>query len=212
MAADRARKKKTRQGARNRPAARMLPRGRVAGAVETMCAPSGTARFGAGKALCVTAQKDPERVYPHFDALAALVESDSKIVRWNAIQLVGRLAAVDVERKVDGRLDTILAMINGDNLVSAANAIQAAGRIAGCRPELIDRILAGVLAVERATYKTPECRNVAIGQALDVFRELGPDVCRRAEVAGFIRRQRKNTRPAVARRAKQMTAAIAAET
>jgi hypothetical protein len=212
MVANRAQKttkKKTRQGTRKRAAVRMLPRARVAGAVEIMSAPSGAARFDAGKALCVTARKDPERVYPYFDALAALLGSNSKIVRWDAIQLLGLLTPVDVDRKLDAQLDTILAMITGDNLISAANAIQAAGRIAGCRPDLTDRIILGICAVERATYKTPECRNVAIGQALDVFWELGSDVCRRPEVAGFIRRQQKNKRPAVAQQAKKITTELA---
>jgi len=199
-----------REGARKKPrtkrAVRMLSPAQVCTAVKTMAAPSGTARFAAGKALTVTAEKDPGRVYLHFDVIAALLESASKIVRWNALQIVGSLASVDTERKLDARLDTYLGFIRGNNLISAANAIQGAGRIARCRPDLLDRIIPAILDVEQATYETAECRNVAIGHALDVLHELGPSVCRRADVAGFIRRQRTNTRAAVARSAERMTA------
>ena len=187
----------------------MLPRARVPAAVETLAAPSGTARFAAGKALCVTAAKDPARVYPHFDELAALLESDSKIVRWNAIQLVGLLAPADTDRKLDAHLDAYLAFITGGNLISAANTIQGAGQIACSRSDLLDRIIPAILAVERATYETPECRNVAIGQVLDALWEIGPSTCRRTDAAAFIRRQRANTRTAVARRAERMTADLA---
>ena len=203
------RRERSHKRPRTGQSARMLPRSRVPVAVQTMATPSGAARFQAGKALSVTAEKDPDRVYPYFDAIAALLERDSKIVRWNAIQIVASLAAADTDRKLDALLDTYLAFIRGSNLISAANAIQGAGRIARCRPDLLNWIVPAILAVERATYETPECRNVAIGKALDALRELGPSACRRPEVAAFVRRQKANTRAAVARRAERMTADLA---
>ena len=191
---------------RKKPPVRMLPASQVPGAVRTMAAPSGTARFEAGKALSVTAEKDPSRIYPHFDAIAALLQSDCKIVRWNAMAILAALAPVDRDGKLESLLDTYLAFIGGHNLISAANTIRAAGKIGLARPHLLDRIVPAVLAVEAAVYETPECRNVAIGHVLDTFSELGPGVCRRTEVAEFIRRQRTNTRDAVARRAERMAA------
>jgi hypothetical protein len=174
-----------------------------------MAAPSGTARFGAGKALCVTAEKDPSRVYPHFDAIATLLESDSKIVRWNAIRVVALLAPVDADRKLDALLGTYLAFIQGGNLISALNAVKGAAVIAQARPDLLDRIIRSILAVERSDYETPECRNVAIEKALDALCEIGPVACRRPEVGRFVHRQKANTRPAVARRAERMAADLA---
>lgn len=206
MPRERARKKQSGSQALKRAPARMLPRARVSAAVKVMAAPSGTARFQAGKALCVTAEKDPGRVYPHFDAIAALLRSDSKIVCWNALRIIGSLAPVDAGGKLDALLDAYLAFIRGGNLISAANAIQGAGRIARCRTDLRERIIPAILKVEHATYETPECRNVAIGHTLDVLAALGPGVCRRPEVAAFVRRQMKNTRAAVARRAERMAA------
>ncbi|MEW6251099.1 MAG: hypothetical protein AB1716_10665, partial [Planctomycetota bacterium] len=158
------------------------------------------------KALCATAQKDPARVCPHFDQIAALLATDNKIVLWNTLQLLGLLAPVDADRKLDAHLDAYLTFITGGELISAANAIQGAGRIAQARPDLLDRIIPAVLAVERATYKTPECRNVAIGRALEVLEAVGPSACRRPDVAVFIRRQQTNTRAAVARRAQRLAA------
>lgn len=190
------------------PAPRMLPRARVAAAVQRMAAPKGGDRFEAGKALWVTADKDPGRVYPHFDAIAALLASNSKIVRWNALQIIACLAAVDTARKLDTCLDAYLAFITGGNLISAANAIGGAARIARSRPDLQERMIAAILQVEDATYETAECRNVATGKVLEVLQELGPNVCRRREVAAFVRRQQTNPRAAVARRAKSMLAEL----
>jgi len=209
MASPSARRKPPRKKPRKGQSTRMLTRAQVSTAVRTMAAPSGAARFAAGKALSVTAEKDPSRVYPHFAAIAALLDSSSKIIRWIAIQIVALLAPADTDHKLDALLDKYLAFIRGSNMVSAANAIRGAGQIARCRPDLLDRIIPAILEVERATYETPECRNVAIGQALDALSELGPSVCRRPEAAGFIRRQRANTRAAVARCAARMTADLA---
>lgn len=166
----------------------MLPAARVPAAIRSMGAPSGVARFAAGKALCATAAKDPERVYPHFDELVRLLESSSKVVRWNAIQLLGLLAPVDKHRRLDEHLDRYLALITGGNLVSAANAIQGAARIGLARPELLDRIIPAILAVAHANYETPMCRTVAIRHARKALTDLGPQVGARADVARFLSR------------------------
>jgi len=171
-----------------------------------MAAPSGADRFAAGKAVMLTAERDPARVYPHFDGVAALLAGEGKIVRWNAMQILAAMAAVDEEHKLDGVLDAYLTFTCGPNLVTAANAIQGAGRIAAARPDLKDRIVSDLLGVENATYGTAECRNVAIGQVLTVLAALGPDVCCRPDVSDFVRRQQSNPRPAVAKQAKRMVA------
>ncbi|MCC7292210.1 MAG: hypothetical protein IT449_09145 [Phycisphaerales bacterium] len=189
---------------KQKPAVRALGGAALLSAVRRMSEPSGTARFQAGKALSVTAAKDPRRVYPHFDAIAELMQSDCKLVRWNAMQILTRLAAADEDHKLDAIVGELLAMIRGENLISAANAIRALGSIALHRPDLHDRIIRGILPVEVATYETPECRNVAIGGALNVLKDLGASAMQRDDVAAFVRRQCDNTRGAVARRAQGM--------
>lgn len=190
--------------AKQKPTVRALAGAALLSALRKMAEPSGTARFQAGKALSVTAAKDPRRVYPHFDAIRELMRSDCKLVRWNAMQILSRLAAVDEDHKLDGMVDELLSMIRGESLISAANAIRALGCIALHRPDLHDRVIRGILEVESATYETPECRNVAIGGALNALKDLGAEVMRRDNVSSFVRRQCDNTRAAVARRAQSM--------
>lgn len=201
--------KKAGQKSSKRAAVRILTRAQVPAAVKKMAAPSGTDRFAAGKALAVTAEKDPGRVYPYFDAIAAVLESPSKVVCWNTLQILGKLVPVDVDRQADTVLDILTGFIRGNNLVSAANAIQTLSKIAQGRLDLHDRIVPAILEVEQANYATAECRNVAIGQVLGVLQELGPAVCRRHDAAAFIRKQRANPRVAVARQAERMIADLA---
>ncbi len=98
-------------------------------------------------------------------------------------------------------------MIRASDLVSAANGIGAAARIALARPELLDVLLGPMLEVEQASYRTPECRNVAIGRALEALGQLWERVRARPEVLEFVRRQRKNPRAAAARRAMSLARA-----
>lgn len=169
-----------------------------------MSEPKGTARFAAGKALVATAEKDADRVYPHFETIAALLGSDSQVVRWNVLQILARLAPADQAGKVEGVLDAYLAFIHGGDLISAANAIDGAARMTLAKPSLLDRTLPAMLSVKNATYATPECRNVAIAQTLDALAKLWPHVRSRSDVAAFIRGQQANTRAAAARRARQL--------
>jgi len=89
-------------------------------------------------------------------------------------------------------------------MISAANVIGGAARIALARPGLADRVAAEVLKVERASYATAECRNVAIGHAVSAFGEFFHVLRRqRAPVLEFVRRQLTNSRPATRKKAER---------
>jgi hypothetical protein len=203
------RKQTTKARAKKQPV-RLLSPAQVAAAVRTMGAASGTQRFAAGKALTATAQRDPPRVYPHFEALAALLDSNSQVVRWNALQILGALAGVDEDRQIDALLARILDFMTAGKLITAANAIGCAAEIGRARSDLLDRIVTRMLAVENTTYDTPECRNVAIGHVLNALRQLWPNVHGRADVAAFVRRQQANPRPKVARSAAELAVHLTA--
>ncbi|MBI5863155.1 MAG: hypothetical protein HZB38_01315 [Planctomycetes bacterium] len=200
-----ARKKTNRVRKPAKPAPRALAPARVATAIEAFQATTGTRRFAAGKALALTAERYPERVYPHFDAVAARLGGQCKICRWNALRILAALAGADRDHKLDSILDAYLAYITCGNLITAANAVHGVGKIAAARPEWLARIVDSMLAVEACEYETPECRNVLIGHVLDGLASLGPTALSKPKVLAFIRRQLANPRAAVARRATELT-------
>jgi hypothetical protein len=185
---------------------RALTAGQVGRAVARLGAPTGTDRYNAGKELIVTAEKFPERVYPHFAAIAGLLGTEAKIVRWEVQRILSLLAGVDVENRMEPLLGEYLAYIRGTNMISAANAIGGAGIIALAQPALRGRIVPAILEVEGAVYETPECRNVAIGHALEALGGIWETVRGDAAVRGFVERQKANTRAAVAKRARELLA------
>lgn len=166
--------------------------------------PRAGVRFASSKALRLMSAGSPELLYPHFDRFAHLLGGDNQILAWNASLTLANLARVDREGKVEAILAAYLRPIRGPHLITAANAIRGAAAIASAKPHLAGEIARRILAVEGATYATPECRNVAIGHALTALGEIGPALPDPSAVRRLAARQTANPRPATRRKAEQL--------
>jgi hypothetical protein len=152
-------------------------------------------RYGCGAVLAQVGALDASLLAPWRDRFVALLGGNSRILRWNATRIVGSLAASDPDGSwFDEIFDQFFAPIRGGELIAAANVIGSAAGIALARPGTGDRIARELLSVERARYRTRECCNVALGQAiaaLDCFYERLSDP---GPVLAMVRRQLKNPR------------------
>jgi hypothetical protein len=160
-------------------------------------------KYGAAKALRVVSQQSPDVLYPRWDAFVRLLDSDNAFLRWGATQILGDLAAVDRENRFDALADRFFAPISGPEMIGAANAIAAAAGIVLAKPHLADRMVKPILKVERASYRTPECRNVAIGHAIKSFDKWLGHVGNKRPVLAFVTRQLDNPRPATRKKAEK---------
>jgi hypothetical protein len=158
-------------------------------------------KYGCLKLLRILGERHPAVLYPALGRVLALLDAENSFVKWGAILIVGELAAVDSRGRIDRILGRFLRPIRGSVMITAANTIRAAAKIARAKPQLADRIARAILGVEKATYQTTECRNVAIGQAVEAFDELFELLARPKPVVDFARRQLANSRRAVARKA-----------
>lgn len=171
--------------------------------IDAVSSDMGRVRLGAIKALRILSERTPDPIYPHFDFFARLLHHENSILRWNAMLILGNLAAVDGERRLERILDEYLAPIRGPHLIDAASAIRGATAIAAAKPHLAEKIASRILQVERANYATPECRNVAIGHAINSFERLFPMLARRRAVQRFVSRQTGNPRNATRKKAER---------
>ena len=158
-------------------------------------------KFGCLKVLRRVSEKNPAVLYSEIDRLFDLLDNENNILKWGAIICIGNLAAVDTNGKIDRKLAKFLRPISGHVMITAANVIGAAGKIALAKPWLADRIARALLRVEKAKYQTAECRNVAIGHAIEAFDQFLDCVKRPAPIVNFARRQINNHRPATQRKA-----------
>ena len=160
-------------------------------------------KYGCSKVLRLASQKHPAILYPRFDFFAGLLDADNNFLKWDAARIVASLAAVDSEGKLEPLLDRYLRPIRGPVMITAANLIANAATIALARPDWAGRIARAVLKVERAEYQTAECRNVAIGHAIESFDRFFHllNVKEQKTVVKFVRRQLDNRRNAVRKKA-----------
>jgi hypothetical protein len=121
---------------------------------ESLSSPTARTRFRAAKLLVEASRQSPGVLYSRFDFFVQLLDADNRILRWNAVRILGNLAAADHENKLDALLDRLFAPIPGPEMITAANAIAAAAAVALAKPHLADRIATEVLKVKRARYAT----------------------------------------------------------
>lgn len=154
-------------------------------------------RYPCAKALTTLSNDKPEWLISHFDFFVDLLNSEKRILKWNAINTLANLSNVDVEDQVDAIFYQLFGLMNADYMVTVANVIGAAGKIGMAKPQLADRITNELFKVESLSLKshlTLECRNILLGhtiQALDHFYE---NIENRDDVISFVERQLENTR------------------
>ncbi len=183
----------------------------IAGLIEVLKAPKGTARYRSEKVLRIVSESRPDLLYPFFDVYTGLLDSENSFIKWGAILTLANLVRADTQKKFDDIFEKYYQPITGTVMVTAANIIGSSVKILSARPELASRITNEILKVEKAKYKlhdvlSPECRNVALGHTVDTFDEIFDllgDKDTQAAVVKFVKRQLKNTRNAVVKKAEK---------
>ncbi len=176
--------------------------------VEALQIEKGTARYAYEKVLRLVSERRPELIYPYFDVFAAMLDSDNSFLKWGAIMTVAHLTAVDAENRFDTLFEKYYAPVTGPVMITAANIIGSSARIALAKPGLTERIVREILKVEKAKYKrhgrpSPECRNVAIGHAIDSLDQFFDQIEDKAAVIRFVKRQLTNPRKPVVKKAER---------
>ena len=129
-------------------------------------------KYGSEKVLRAVSEKKPELLYPYFDVFAKMMDSKNSFLKWGAILTIANLTFVDSSDKFEKVFKKYFFPISGPVMITAANVIGGAAKIALAKPELTERITKEILKVEKAKYKTKECRNVAIGVAIESLDEI----------------------------------------
>ena len=161
-------------------------------------------KFSYAKVLRTISEVHPEALYPYIDSFIKLLDSDNNIMKWEGIHAIGNLACVDKGKKIDAILTRYLKPIQGPVMITAANVIGGAAKIAAAKPYLAERIATEILKVEHAEYTTAECRNVALGQALDAFELFFDKLKNKQPVIDLVTKQLDNTRSGTRKRAEKL--------
>jgi hypothetical protein len=160
-------------------------------------------KYGCAKNLLAVAKENPAEIYPELDFFVGLLDSENNIIKWTAIDIIGRLARADDAKKIDALLGRLFGLLNAGKMITAGHAIMALADIAIAKPEHQKKITDELLKVERYNYDTDECRNIAMGgviQAIDLYFSELED---KGATIGFVQRQTQNSRNATRKKAEK---------
>jgi hypothetical protein len=160
-------------------------------------------KYCCAKNLIAVAKENPARLYPHIDTFVKLLDGENNVLKWTAIIVIGNLARVDKEKKVDGLISRLVGFLNAGKLITANNATVALAGIAVAKPKYQKQITEELLKVEHYDYDTDECRNIAIGKAIEAIGSYSNQLKDKKAVFEFAQRQTKNTRNATKKKAEQ---------
>ena len=161
-------------------------------------------KYDCAKRLMLLARKKPSELYPHIDEFSRLLDHENRLIRWMAIDILGEVASVDRRGKVDKVLSRLIACLNQGEMITANHAISSLARIASSKPALVPRVAAELMKVRRFNYKSPECRNIALGNVALALGELAPTLKDSKPVLRFVREVSANSRPATRKKAERL--------
>ena len=164
-------------------------------------------KFDCAKTLSILSDRRPEMLYPEFEFFAGLLDSDNKIIKWNAIDVLANLTRVDDKERFEKLFSKYYGFLTDDVMISAAHVIDNSGRIARAKPQLAGKITDELLKAE-GTERKPECRNILLGKAISAFQDYFDLIEKRDEVMSLARRQLSNTRNATKMKAQDFLKTI----
>ncbi len=142
------------------------------------------------KVLSLLASTRPEWLYSELDFFLGLLESEHTLSVWSAMDVVGHVAAVDVEGKIDKRaVGHLEAALEDDSMVTAAHGVENLARIAQAKPRRRKAILAALGRVEHIP-RDSACREVLLGKVAESMGALLPVLSKadRETVSTFLER------------------------
>lgn len=160
-------------------------------------------KYGCVKKLLALSKNNPSELYPHLDFFVELLDNENNIMKWTAIDIIGRLSKVDSENKTDKLMDKLFGLLNCGRMITANHAVAALTDIALARPRYQEKITEELLKVEHYNYDTVECRNIALGKVILAINEYFDQLKDKKAVVEFVERQTKNTRNATKKKAEQ---------
>ena len=164
---------------------------------------SAKVKYCCAKNLIAIAKENPARLYPHMDTFVKLLDGENNVLKWTAIIIIGNLARVDKEKKVDKLIGRLVGFLNAGKLITANNAIMSLASIAIAKPQYQKQITEALLKVEHYDYDTDECRNIAIGKVIEAIGLYFSQLQDRKAVVEFAQRQTENTRNATRKKAER---------
>ncbi len=164
-----------------------------------ICAKNPTIKFSSAKTLIAISERNPKRLYSEMNFFVNLLDSENRILKWTAMDVIGNLASVDSENKFDIIFKKYYGFLSADSMITIGHVVDNSGKIAKAKSSLTEKITRELLKMEKISVKPPltqECKNILLGKAILAFDAYFDQIGNKDDVISFVKRQLNNTRNA----------------
>lgn len=165
-----------------------------------------TIRYSCAKVLMDLSKENPDKIYKYFDFFTNLLDSNYRILIWNAIITIANLTIVDRNKKFDKIFEKYFSLLNNDYMVTVANVVGSSSQIAYAKPYLINRISNELLKVDDlkiTPHLTVECKRVIAEKTIISFDKFFDKIKDKNKVLSFARKHINSPRKTLKEQALQ---------
>jgi ABC-type phosphate/phosphonate transport system substrate-binding protein len=136
-------------------------------------------------------EEQPESLYPRWDFLADMLDSDNAYRKLIAVRLIANLTRVDTEGRFEKIFDKYYNLLN-DSVIIAGHITANSGKIARAKPKLQTEITNRLLNIDKTTQKH---KDLVKAGAIDSFGEYFVESKDKEKIMGFVRQQLNGESP-----------------
>lgn len=163
-------------------------------------------RYSCSKVLRILSEQQPDKIYPYFGDAANWLQNPNSFIKWDGIQILANLAAVDTQHRFASVYEEYFGLIRDSKMVTAANVAGNAWKIVQAVPAWENDITQRLLEVPQIVYlhhgePSPECNRVMCGHVLDCFDRYFDLSKHQQAMLAFAHSQLNSSRKSVAKKA-----------
>lgn len=174
--------------------------------IEGTASPKASIRYGCASTLMHLSEKHPNKLYPYMNNFISLLDSEYRILTWNALAIIANLTRVDVEKKFDAVFDKYYSNLQNEYMVTVANTVGNSATIAKAKPYLAQKITDELLKVENiqlTPHLTSECKLVIAEKAIETFDAYFDSIEDKEKVLDFVKKHLNSSRVSLGEQANE---------
>jgi len=119
-----------------------------------------TYRYNCFLALLQIAESQPALLYPHWEFIASLLDSDNAYHRSTAVNLLAHLTPTDAKKKFEAIFERYFGLLDDPSIVVARYVARVAGVIAAAKPALREHIITRLLSLDETTHRPQDRKDL----------------------------------------------------
>ncbi|MCW4031439.1 MAG: hypothetical protein NWE80_03650 [Candidatus Bathyarchaeota archaeon] len=182
-------------------AERVVEAEKISEALEGILSRKDEVRSNSFKVLLQASEEQPEILYPKYDYLASLLDSDNHYQRYISINILANLAVIDTKNRFESIFDKYFSNIDGDKTMVAGQAALNAGKIAKAKPNVQTEITKRLLNIEK-THKGKQI-DLIKAYVIHAFNEYFAESSDKKKIFDFVKEQLESKSPKTRKLAKK---------